>query len=165
MPSMVCPVPPVVSIPLRLPPPAGACTPVHIWCNPAPRPLPGAVAGRMGASSREGGTRMTEYLPEVYQQFSGRFPVVKEAFDALGAAEHQAGPLNEKERRLIKLGIAVGAESEGAVRSHVRKLLGVWASQEEILHAIVLALTTVGFPATNAALGWAERVLAEETRP
>ncbi len=108
---------------------------------------------------------MTDYLPGVYQQFSHRFPAVKEAFDALGAAEHEAGPLSEKERRLIKLGIAVGAESEGAVRSHVRKLLGVGCSEAEILHSIVLALTTIGFPATNAALGWAEEVLAEETRP
>ena len=108
---------------------------------------------------------MTDYLPEVYQLFSGRFPAVKEAFDALGAAEHEAGPLGERERRLIKLGIAVGAESEGAVRSHVRKLLGVGVSEQEILHTIVLALTTIGFPATNAALGWAEEVLAEEARP
>ena len=107
---------------------------------------------------------MTDYLPEVYQQFSGRFPVVKEAFDALGAAEHDAGPLSEKERRLVKLGIAVGAESDGAVRSHVRKLLGIGTPEAEILHAIVLALTTVGFPATNAALGWAEEVLGEEAR-
>ena len=108
---------------------------------------------------------MTDYLPNVYQKFEHRYPVVKEAFDALGAAEHDAGPLGEKERRLVKLGIAVGAESEGAVRSHVRKLLGVGVAEEEILHTIVLALTTVGFPATNAALGWAEGVLAEEDRP
>jgi 4-carboxymuconolactone decarboxylase len=107
---------------------------------------------------------MTDYLPEVYRHFSDRFPAVKEAFDSLGAAEHAAGPLSEKERRLVKLGIAVGSESEGAVRSHVRKLLGVGASQDEILHTIVLALTTIGFPATNAALGWAEEVLAEEAR-
>jgi len=108
---------------------------------------------------------MTDYLPNVYQKFEHRYPVVKEAFDALGAAEHEAGPLGEKERRLVKLGIAVGAESEGAVRSHVRKLLGIGVAEEEILHTIVLALTTVGFPATNAALGWAEEVLAEEDRP
>ncbi len=106
---------------------------------------------------------MTDYLPEVYQQFVGRFPTVKEAFDALGAAEHEAGPLSEKERRLVKLGIAAGAESEGAVRSHVRKLLGIGCSEAEILHVLVLALTTIGFPATNAALSWAEEVLAEET--
>jgi len=105
---------------------------------------------------------VTDYLPEVYRRFEHRFPAVKGAFDALGAAEHEAGPLGEKERRLVKLGVAVGAESEGAVRSHARKFLGVGASEEEILHAIVLALSTVGFPATNAALGWAEEVLAEE---
>jgi len=105
---------------------------------------------------------MTDYLPDVYQQFGARFPAVKEAFDALGAAEHEAGPLSERERRLVKLGIAVGAESEGAVRSHVRKLLGVGVSEAEILHTIVLALTTIGFPATNAALSWAEEVLSEE---
>jgi 4-carboxymuconolactone decarboxylase len=104
---------------------------------------------------------MTDYLPEVYQHFQRRFPKVKEAFDALGAAEHDAGPLSERERRLIKLGIAVGAESEGAVRSHVRKLLGIGVSEAEIVHTIVLALTTIGFPATNAALSWAEEVLSE----
>src|SRR5215210_3500524 len=81
---------------------------------------------------------MTDYLPEVYQQFERRFPTVKEAFDALGAAEHDAGPLGERERRLIKLGIAVGAQSEGGVRSHVRKLLGIGVSEEEVLHTIVL---------------------------
>ncbi len=105
---------------------------------------------------------MPDYLPEVFQQFGRRYPRVKEAFDALGAAEHEAGPLGEKERRLVKLGIAVGAESEGAVRSHTRKLLGIDASEEEILHAIVLSLTTIGFPAANAALAWAEEVLSEE---
>ena len=104
---------------------------------------------------------MTDYLPEVYQNFERRFPAVKEAFDALGAAEHDAGPLGERERRLIKLGIAVGAQSEGAVRSHVRKLLGIGVSEAEIVHTIVLALTTTGFPATNAALSWAEGVLSE----
>jgi 4-carboxymuconolactone decarboxylase len=104
---------------------------------------------------------MTDYLPEVYQNFERRFPAVKEAFDALGAAEHDAGPLGEKERRLIKLGIAVGAQSEGGVRSHVRKLLGIGVSETEIVHTIVLALTTIGFPATNAALSWAEEVLSE----
>jgi alkylhydroperoxidase/carboxymuconolactone decarboxylase family protein YurZ len=113
-----------------------------------------------GLTKEEG---MTDYLPEVYHQFERRYPAVKEAFDALGSAEHDAGPLGERERRLIKLGIAVGAESEGGVRSHVRKLLGIGVSEAEVMHAIVLALTTIGFPATNAALSWAEDVLSEES--
>ena len=55
----------------------------------------------------------------------------------------------------------MGAQSEGGVRSHVRKLLGIGVSEAEIVHTIVLALTTIGFPATNAALSWAEGVLSE----
>ena len=105
---------------------------------------------------------MTDYLPEVYQHFGRRYPAVKEAFDALGAAEHDAGPLGERERRLIKLGIAAGVESEGDVRSHVRKLLAVGVTEEEIPHTIVLALTTIGVPATNPSLSWAEEVISEE---
>lgn len=48
------------------------------------------------------------------------------------------------------------------MRSHVRKLLDIGATEEEIPHSIVLALTTIGFPATNVALSWAEEVLEEE---
>jgi alkylhydroperoxidase/carboxymuconolactone decarboxylase family protein YurZ len=48
------------------------------------------------------------------------------------------------------------------MRSHVRKLLSVGVPEEEILHTNVLALITIRFPATNAALGWAEEVLSEE---
>jgi hypothetical protein len=75
---------------------------------------------------------MTGYLPDVYQQFERRFPAVKATFDSLGAAEHEAEQLAQKERRLVKLGVAVGVESEGSVRSHVRNLLGIGTSQEEI---------------------------------
>src|SRR5918997_33152 len=85
--------------------------------------LRGVATGSILRHHPKGVEAMTDYLPEIYQQFERRFPGVKGAFDSLGAAEHEAGPLGQKERRLIKLGIAVGAESEGAVRSHVRKLL------------------------------------------
>jgi alkylhydroperoxidase/carboxymuconolactone decarboxylase family protein YurZ len=34
------------------------------------------------------------------------------------AAAHDAGPLDERTRRLVKLAIAIGARLEGAVRSH-----------------------------------------------
>jgi alkylhydroperoxidase/carboxymuconolactone decarboxylase family protein YurZ len=39
-------------------------------------------------------------------------------------------------------------------------VLGV--SEQEILHVIVFVLIAIGFPATKAALGWAEEVLSEE---
>ena len=45
---------------------------------------------------------MTDYLPEVYRQFERRYPAVKEAFDALGVAEHDAGPGSLGRRSVMK---------------------------------------------------------------
>jgi hypothetical protein len=53
---------------------------------------PGAAAASMRGRLPRKEAPMTDYLPEVYQQFSSRFPAVKEAFDSLGAAKHDAGP-------------------------------------------------------------------------
>jgi alkylhydroperoxidase/carboxymuconolactone decarboxylase family protein YurZ len=85
------------------------------------------------------------------------------AQDHLGAALDAAGPLDARTRRLVKLGIAVGALADGAVRSNVRKALGEGATAEEVRQVAVLAVTTAAFPTTIAALGWVDEVLAAET--
>ena len=105
---------------------------------------------------------MTDYLPEVYVSFRARFPDVADAQDRLGAALDAAGPLDSHTRRLVKLGIAIGALAEGAVRSNARKALGEGATPEQIRHVAVLALTTAGFPTTIAAMGWVDQVLQAE---
>ena len=60
-------------------------------------------------------------LPIPYQEFRSDFPELVEAFDALAAAAHENGPLDERTRRLVKLGIAIGGRLEGAVRSATRR--------------------------------------------
>jgi alkylhydroperoxidase/carboxymuconolactone decarboxylase family protein YurZ len=102
------------------------------------------------------------YLPDVYVRLRERFPQVAEAVDALGQATAAAGPLDERTQRLVKLGIAIGALAEGAVRSNARRALDAGASKEEILHVAVLTITTRGFPAAVAAFSWVEEVLAAE---
>lgn len=99
------------------------------------------------------------YLPAIYAQFRERYPAIAQAVDALSGSLYEAGPLDPRTRRLIKLGIAVGAEAEGAVRSHVRKAVAEGISRAEIEHTILLSLTTAGFPAMVAALKWAHEVL------
>ncbi len=99
---------------------------------------------------------MSEKFPQLYRMFMEDYRSVWEAYDQLGAAVHAQGPLDEKTRALVKLGIAAGARMEGAVRSHTRKALEAGASPDEIRHALLLALTTIGFPSTMAALSWAE---------
>jgi len=100
------------------------------------------------------------YLPAPYREFVRKHPVLADAYEKLALACHEAGPLEEKTRRLVKLGIAVGHQSEGAVKSHARRALEAGASAEEVRHAVLLALTTVGFPAMIAAGEWVEEVLA-----
>ncbi len=99
------------------------------------------------------------YLPRVYVEFREAHPGVGAAYDALAQACHVAGPLSVREQRLVKLGIAIGLSSEGAVRSHVRRGLEEGMRADALLHAIALAVPTAGFPATAAAYGWAHDVL------
>ncbi len=106
---------------------------------------------------------MADYLPDVYRSFRERFPEVAGALDELGRTTEAAGSLDVRTQRLVKLGIAIGALAEGAVRSNVRKALAEGASAEDIRHVVVLAITTAGFPAAVAALGWADEVLDAST--
>ena len=73
---------------------------------------------------------------------------------------HGAGPLDERTARLVKLGLAIGASAEGAVRSNARKALAAGATAEEIRHVALLGVTTCGFPAAIAGFGWIDEVLA-----
>jgi hypothetical protein len=57
------------------------------------------------------------YLPEIYSSFRKRFSDLSGNLDAL-ATSANAGPLDERASRFVKLGIASGAMVEGAVRSN-----------------------------------------------
>jgi alkylhydroperoxidase/carboxymuconolactone decarboxylase family protein YurZ len=100
-----------------------------------------------------------EYLPDVYQHFEHAFPQVHSVHQDLAKACYEGGPLDERTARLVKLGIAVGAQAEGAVRSHARRALSEGESREEVRHVGLLALTTIGFPHTVAGLSWIEEVI------
>ncbi|MBI5599802.1 MAG: carboxymuconolactone decarboxylase family protein [Deltaproteobacteria bacterium] len=66
-----------------------------------------------------------------------------------------------KNQQLVKLGISIGAGLEGAVHSHVRRSKEAGASDAEIYHAALLAITTVGWPAAIRALSWIDDVLKD----
>src|SRR5579864_5189364 len=51
-------------------------------------------------------------LPARYLQFQKRYPKVFQAYDALGAATAEAGPLSDKTRALVRLAVAVVAKME-----------------------------------------------------
>ena len=98
------------------------------------------------------------YLPKIYEEFSSTFPEVFKDYQQLGKTCRESGPLEEKYQNLANLGIAIGANSRGSVMSQTRKALESGASQEEIVHVVLLSLTTIGFPNMIAALGWVNEV-------
>ena len=103
-----------------------------------------------------------EYLPEVYVEFSERYPEVARAQGELARVIREASPWDERTNRLLKLAMAIGAEAQGAVRSNVRKALDHGATPEEVRRVALLAITTCGFPTCIAGLRWIEEVLEGE---
>jgi 4-carboxymuconolactone decarboxylase len=101
-------------------------------------------------------------LPFSYERFKREYPEIEREYDRLAKKCHASGPLNEKTRRLIKLGVAIGSESDGAVKSHTRRAMAIGITREEIRHATLLALTTIGFPKMIATLNWVHDVFEEE---
>lgn len=101
-------------------------------------------------------------LPKRFLKFTKDFPDVTAAYESLGEAVHSAGPLDEKTRALIKIGISAGARLEGAVHAHVRKALAAGVTPAEIRHAVLLSLPTIGLPSMMAALSWVEDTLEAE---
>jgi 4-carboxymuconolactone decarboxylase len=105
---------------------------------------------------------VVDYLPDIYTSFREQHPTVANALDRLGQETDTASALDERTRRLVTLGIAVGSLAEGAVRSNVRKALAAGVSREEIRSVALHAITTRGFPAAIASTQWIEDVLGSE---
>ncbi len=104
---------------------------------------------------------MSYELPAPFKEIVKEYPDVCEAFQSLGTQCHNAGPLDTKERKLAKLGIAIGTGSEGAVHSAVRNALQAEISKEEIMHVGILAITTIGLPNAIAAMVWIKDVISK----
>ena len=100
--------------------------------------------------------------PARFRAFSRKHPRLIQAYEALGEAAAEAGPLDPTVRALVKLALAVGAGMEGAVHSHTRRALTAGCSPDEIRHVVLLATTTLGFPSMMAALTWVEDVLGRK---
>lgn len=90
------------------------------------------------------------------EEFRRKHPDVWSAFAKLAEKCHNAGPLDEKTRRLTKIALAIGAGLEGATHSAVRHAKEGGVTTEELEHVAVLAITTLGFPSAMRALSWLE---------
>jgi alkylhydroperoxidase/carboxymuconolactone decarboxylase family protein YurZ len=97
---------------------------------------------------------MNESLPKPVNQLRKRYPKIWQTFNQLGDLCHEAGPLDEKTRRLVKLALSIGAGLEGATHSAVRNAKSAGVTADEINHVALLAITTLGLPSATRALTW-----------
>lgn len=88
------------------------------------------------------------------EQIQNSYPKVWKRFTELADACHDAGPLDEKTRRLVKLALAIGAGTEGGTHSAVRHAKEGGITIKEMEHVVMLSITTTGFPAAGRALAW-----------
>src|SRR5438270_13891531 len=99
-------------------------------------------------------TRMPRQIPKAVEELWKLYPTVWKAFNELGSRCHQAGPIDEKTRRLVKLALSIGAGLEGATHSAVRAARKSGITDDEVDHVAVLAISTLGLPAATRAMTW-----------
>ncbi len=98
-------------------------------------------------------------LPRHFQELKRDYPAVLAALEELGRSTRGAGPIAAKQAHLIQLAASAAIQSEGAVHSHTRRALEAGASPAEVRHAVLLLVSTIGFPRTAAALSWTDDIL------
>ena len=91
--------------------------------------------------------------PRRYREFIARFPELEQAWEAI-AAGGRRGPLDERQARLLKFAVAIGAMREGAAHASVRKARALGIAREELEQVVALAAGTIGLPAAVAAFSW-----------
>ena len=105
---------------------------------------------------------MRDDLPHGAADVATNHPEVWDAYSDLGRAVAEAGPLDARERRLVKLALAVASQREGATHSHARRALEEGMSPEALRQVALLAIPTAGFPAAVAGLTWIQDILEED---
>ncbi len=84
---------------------------------------------------------------DIYTTFRSEFPELSERINATSHAIHvEGGPLDEKTRALIKLAVAGAAGHLTALETHVVSARELGVSEQEIVHALLMLVSTCGFP-------------------
>ncbi|MDU8928389.1 carboxymuconolactone decarboxylase family protein (plasmid) [Aliisedimentitalea scapharcae] len=101
---------------------------------------------------------MTRSMPGAAGDLADEHPDIWKAYSALGKATADCGPLTDREKRLVKLALAIGVGSEGAVHSHTRRAKVDGIEVAAIIQVAMLAIGPLGLPRAVAAKTWIEDI-------
>ena len=79
--------------------------------------------------------------------FSKEVPQTVKGFGQMGHAAKAAGALSEKTKEFIALGIAIATRCDSCIGFHVRSLVRLKATREEVCEALAMATYMGGGPA------------------
>jgi AhpD family alkylhydroperoxidase len=86
-------------------------------------------------------------IHEMFTEFKEEFPRVHADHENLGKEIHEkSGPLPEKSRWLIKIAISGASHHLISLETHILKAREAGVTDEEIKHALLMLITTTGFP-------------------
>lgn len=86
-------------------------------------------------------------LHEIFRRFRSECPEVQRREAELGQEVHErGGPLPEKTRWLLKVAVSAATRHDRALATHLAKAREAGATEEELLHALLLLIPTCGFP-------------------
>jgi 4-carboxymuconolactone decarboxylase len=97
-------------------------------------------------------------LPGTAALIARDHPELWAAYQRFGEQVSDAGPLDDRCRRLVHLAFAIASGSEGATHSHVRRGLEQGLTAQELDHVALLAATTLGWPQAIKGLTWVRDV-------
>ncbi len=89
---------------------------------------------------------MKEYYP-LFADFMREHGDIFEKNETFGEYIHKnAGPLDDKTRWLVKVGISAASRHQNALGTHISRARDAGATEEEIFHTLALVIPTCGFP-------------------
>ena len=103
---------------------------------------------------------MSDYLPEAYVRFREHYADVARSLDALVKATEEAGSLDARAQRLVKLGIAIGAAGRGCRPLQRPQGAGCWRHRRRDPPDGDARHNHSRLPGRIAASTWIEEVLA-----
>lgn len=90
-------------------------------------------------------------MPGAGGDLAEEYPDVRKAYAALGKTTADCGSLTPRERRLVKLALAIGTGSEGAAHSHTRRARSEGIEPAAMTRVTMLVIGPLGLPRAVAA--------------
>jgi len=95
-----------------------------------------------------------------FTSFAKAYPEIAASYEGLRMEVNASGPLGNRDRALVKFAVSVGMRQKAGAYAHIRKAIDAGLKRDQLEHAALLALPTIGLPAALSALEWIDEVFA-----